>query len=118
MKAFLLLPFVVAVVLAYKDVDDNFDFEAMVKDPVALKKNMNCFLDVEPCTPTMAKYRNHALEAVTDGCKECNKLETHTLRVLLQGLFDTYPDGYIAFKNKYDPTGTHFDALLKKLKNF
>ncbi|XP_041972271.1 UDP-glycosyltransferase UGT5-like [Aricia agestis] len=108
---------VIALTAAYSDLDDKLVIETVVKEPSLMRQYTDCFLDKGPCTAPMNGYKSHMIEAVFDGCRECNDIERHMLRVYLQTLRDQFPTDYTEFKGKFDKNN-HLDTTFATIKKY
>ncbi|XP_041985132.1 ejaculatory bulb-specific protein 3-like [Aricia agestis] len=96
---------------AYGDINENFKFEDLEKNPAALKKQVDCYLDRAPCDDIPQHYKTHIREEIVNSCAECDVRLKHNIKTFLHILKKTLPEEYKSFRAKYDPDGTLFDRI-------
>ncbi|XP_041972122.1 uncharacterized protein LOC121728081 [Aricia agestis] len=107
---FILLAACLTTASAYKDIDDNYDFETVLKNVTRLTEFIGCFLDKNPCSDV----EQHIKSFIAD----CDDIQRHYARAVDEVMKEKYPEDYEKYKKKYDPEGNHYNLFLKALAKY
>ncbi|XP_026763032.1 ejaculatory bulb-specific protein 3 [Galleria mellonella] len=101
----------------YSSKHDNMDIDTLVRNPRYMKMSVGCYLDRNSCTKKTATLKQAIPDIVQTACAKCTHTQKYILRRYLEELKKNLPSDYQAFRRKYDPEGTTFDALESAIAN-
>nr|AIX97826.1 chemosensory protein [Cnaphalocrocis medinalis] len=102
-----------AVGETYSTENDDFDIEALVKNPEEFQKFSGCFLDKNECDAVSGDFKKDIPEAFEQACAKCTDAQKHLFNRFLSALKDKRPQDFEDFKKKYDPEAKYYAALEK-----
>ncbi|XP_045777527.1 ejaculatory bulb-specific protein 3-like [Maniola jurtina] len=102
----------------YTSEHDDFDVDALAKDPEELKIFLECFTGKGPCRDIAAHFKKDIPEAVVQACAKCTDAQKHIFKVFLEAVKAQYMYGYRDFKDKYDPENKYLAALEAAVANY
>ncbi|XP_041972121.1 uncharacterized protein LOC121728080 [Aricia agestis] len=103
---------------AYTDIDDNYDYETVLKNVTLLTEFLGCFLDKNPCSDVEQHIKIHLYDAVVNLCANCDDIQRHYARAMDEVMKAKYPVEYEKYKKKYDPEGNHYNLFLKAIAKY